>query len=58
MNLKKERVKLGMTQRQFAALINYAASYYASVENGFYKASPRMLTNIKLSIQSYKEAVK
>lgn len=55
MNLKKERQKLGMTQTQFAALINYNSNYYNGLENKKEKLTKRTISIIKSAIENYKK---
>lgn len=57
MNLKLERRKLKMTQKQFAALINYTQNYYSNLEQGYYPISERTKKIIKLAIDNYRKSV-
>jgi transcriptional regulator with XRE-family HTH domain len=57
-NLRKERQKLGMTQKQFASLAGYSHHYYSNLENGYYFISPRTKAIIKAAVDGYKKGCK
>lgn len=45
-NLKLFRIKVGMTQAQFAEAVGYSRNHYANVENGEQNMPMKMLENI------------
>lgn len=56
MNLKKERQKLAMTQKEFAKMLGYNPNYYAIMER--INGNEKMLRYARLKIHNYRKAFK